>query len=71
MLCIRMPTRPLTPRPSRRGKGTPPMSKNPQAPIDFQVHRDDFRDCRVVPGAAIEELEDGQVLIRVDRIAQT
>jgi len=47
------------------------MSKNPQAPIDFQVHRDDFRDCRVVPGAAIEELDDGQVLFRVDRFALT
>ena len=40
-------------------------------PIDFQVNRDDFRDCRFVPGAAIDSLSDGQVLFKVDRFALT
>lgn len=47
------------------------MSENHQAPIDFQVHRDDFRDCRVVPGAPIDDLDEGQVLFKVDRFALT
>ena len=47
------------------------MSENHQAPIDFQVHRDDFHDCRIVPGASIEDLDEGQVLFKVDRFALT
>ena len=47
------------------------MSENHQAPIDFQVHRDDFRDCRVVAGAPIDALDEGQVLFKVDRFALT
>ena len=45
------------------------MSDN--APIDFQVHRDDFRDCRIVAGAPLDGLEAGQVRFRVDRFALT
>ena len=41
------------------------------APIDFQVNRDDFRDCRFVPGAPIDALAEGQVLFKVDRFALT
>ncbi len=40
-------------------------------PIDFQVNRDDFRDCRFVPGGPIDALTDGQVLFKVDRFALT
>ena len=47
------------------------MTEDPSAPIDFQVHRDDFRNCRVVPGGSIDELDEGQVLFRVDRFALT
>ncbi len=41
------------------------------APLDFQVHRDDFRECRFVPGAPVDRLTEGQVLFRVDRFALT
>lgn len=41
------------------------------APIDFQVNRDDFRDTRFVAGAPVDDLADGQVLFRVDRFALT
>lgn len=41
------------------------------APIDFQVNRDDFHDTRFVPGAPIDDLADGQVLLKVDRFALT
>jgi hypothetical protein len=47
------------------------MSAANKAPIDFQVNRDDFRDCRITPGAPIEGLESGQVLFKVDRFALT
>ena len=47
------------------------MSENHSTPIDFQVDRDDFRNCRVVPGVAIDDLDAGQVLFRVDRFALT
>ena len=47
------------------------MSEDNTAPIDFQVHRDDFRDCRIVPGAPIESLDPGQVLFKVDHFALT
>ena len=40
-------------------------------PIDFQVNRDDFRDCRFVPGDPIDSLSNGQVLFRIDRFALT
>jgi hypothetical protein len=40
-------------------------------PLDFQVNRDDFRDCRFVPGAPIDSLVEGQVLFKVDRFALT
>ena len=40
-------------------------------PIDFQVNRDAFRDCRFVSGAPIDALADGQVLFKVDRFALT
>lgn len=43
----------------------------PPAPLDFQVNRDDFRDVRFVPGAAVDALAEGQVLFRVDRFALT
>ena len=41
------------------------------APLDFQVNRDNFRDCRFAPGAAIDSLADGQVLFKIDRFALT
>ena len=41
------------------------------SPLDFQVNRDDFRDCRVVPGQPLETLSEGQVLFAVDRFALT
>jgi len=41
------------------------------APLDFQVNRDEFRDTRFVPGAPIDALGDGQVLLKVDRFALT
>ncbi len=47
------------------------MTDAATAPIDFQVNRDDFRETRFVPGAAIDSLEDGQVLFKVDRFALT
>ena len=47
------------------------MSEDPSAPIDFQVDRDDFRNCRVVPGALPDQLDEGQVLFEVDRFALT
>ncbi|HIF93411.1 MAG TPA: DUF2855 family protein [Myxococcales bacterium] len=47
------------------------MSENELAPIDFLINRDDFRDCRFVPGSATHPLEPGQVLFRVDRFALT
>lgn len=40
-------------------------------PIDFQVDRDDFRNCRFAPGAPIDALRPGQVLFGVDRFALT
>ena len=40
-------------------------------PIDFQVNRDDFRDCHFVPGAPIDDLAAGQVLFEIDRFALT
>ncbi|MEE8166005.1 MAG: DUF2855 family protein [Myxococcota bacterium] len=40
-------------------------------PIDFQVNRDDFRECRFVPGARVGGLASGQVLFKVDRFALT
>ncbi len=40
-------------------------------PLDFQVNRDDFRDCRFVPGGPIDSLSDGQVLFKIDRFALT
>jgi hypothetical protein len=47
------------------------MSEALATPIDFQVNRDDFRDCRFVTGAAIESLAPGQVRFRVNRFALT
>jgi hypothetical protein len=47
------------------------MAEDHSASIDFQVHRDDFRNCRVVPGGPIDELDEGQVLFKVDRFALT
>lgn len=41
------------------------------SPIDFQVNRDNFEDCRFVPGAPIDDLADGQVLFEIDRFALT
>jgi len=43
--------------------------------LDFQVNRDDFRDCRFVAGSAddgsVTPLEEGQVLFSIDRFALT
>ena len=40
-------------------------------PIDFQVDREDFRNTRCVPGAPVDALGEGQVLLGVDRFALT
>jgi hypothetical protein len=45
--------------------------KNEQTPIDFQVNRDRLSEARFVPGAAIDSLADGQVLLAVERFALT
>ncbi len=47
------------------------MSESSPSPIDFQVNRDDFRDCRIAPGNALGPLGPGQVRFRVDRFALT
>lgn len=44
---------------------------NELSPIDFQVHRDNFRESRFTPGAPVDRLSDGQVCFRVDRFALT
>lgn len=40
-------------------------------PIDFQVDRDKFENCRFAPGAPIDSLGEGQVLLKIDRFALT
>lgn len=47
------------------------MTSPDAAPLDFQVNRDDLRECRFVPGAPVGALAHGQVLMRVDRFAFT
>ncbi len=47
------------------------MPEPTSSPLDFQVNRDDFRDCRCVPGEPIGHLAEGQVLFAVDRFALT
>ena len=39
--------------------------------VDFQVKREDWRQCRFVPAELPEPLDAGQVLLRVDRFALT
>lgn len=65
-----LPVEPLC-VPDVEAKESLPMSKDQPAPLDFQVDRDDFRNCRVVPGAATDPLASGQVLFKVDRFALT
>lgn len=41
------------------------------SPIDFQVDRDNFENCRFAPGADVAALDEGQVLLKIDRFALT
>ncbi|MFK7895965.1 MAG: DUF2855 family protein [Myxococcota bacterium] len=40
-------------------------------PIDFQVDRDNFENCRIAEGAPVDTLAEGQVLLKIDRFALT
>lgn len=56
-------------------KSNDPRDPASDPALDFQVNRDDFRDCRFVDGSAgdgsVAPLEDGQVLFSIDRFALT